>query len=133
MKIVLDTNVLVSGLLNPSGKPSAVLNQVLSGKLILCFDSRIIDEYERVLLRPVFGFKEEDVKNLIVFFENSGLAVVPQPFSHELSDPDDRPFIEVAKAADCPIVTGNKKHFPEEFVAAISPLEILELLEKADS
>ena len=128
MKIVLDTNVLVSGLLNPSGKPAAVLNHVLSGRLTLCFDSRIIDEYENVLLRPVFGFKKEDVNNLIVFIESSGLSVVPEPFLQELSDPYDRPFIEVAIVAACPVVTGNKKHFPEESIVVYSPAEALELL-----
>lgn len=128
MKIVLDTNVLVSGLINPSGKPSAVLNYVLSERILLCFDSRIIDEYERVLLRPVFGFRREDVNNLLVFLESSGMITVPQPISHKLSDPDDRPFIEVAKAADCPVVTGNKKDFPEKFVRVLSPSEILKIL-----
>ena len=132
MNIVLDTNVLVSGLLNPSGKAAAVLNHMLSGSITLCFDSRIIDEYERVLLRPAFGFREEDVKNLIGFIDYLGVTIVPKPFVHGISDPDDRAFIEVAKSANCPVVTGNKKHFPEEHVKVYSPSEILDLLEKAD-
>ncbi len=126
MNIVLDTNVLVSGLLNPSGKPAAVLNHMLSGRIVLCFDSRIIDEYERVLLRPAFRFREEDVRNLLIYLQHTGVVITPKPISHELSDPYDRPFMEVAVAADCPIVTGNSKHFPKDFVSILSPSEFLE-------
>ncbi len=56
MKIVVDTNVLVAALINPYGSPAGVLNCILSNRVCPCFDARIIDEYERVLQRPRFGF-----------------------------------------------------------------------------
>lgn len=45
MRIVLDTNVFVSGLLSSTGKPADVLSLVTPGVLIVCFDARIFAEY----------------------------------------------------------------------------------------
>jgi len=64
MRIVLDTNVLVSALINPYGKPAAVLNAILSRLVFLCYDARIIDEYERVLRRRRFQFTNDDICSL---------------------------------------------------------------------
>ncbi len=126
MRIVLDTNVLVSGLLNPSGKPAVVINHMFADRLQLCFDSRVIDEYERVLLRPAFCFRKEDIRNLLTYLQYTGLLITPQPIPHELADPYDRPFMEVAVAGNCPIVTGNSKHFPKDLVPILSPSEFLD-------
>ena len=51
---VLDTNVLVSGLLNPSGHPGRLIDAVLSGHLLLAIDDRIFAEYSKVLKRLKF-------------------------------------------------------------------------------
>ena len=67
MKVVVDTNVIVSGIINPYGKPAHVLNLILNGELILCIDSRIYREYERVLKSPKFSFPEEYVKVFLDF------------------------------------------------------------------
>ena len=49
MKIVLDTNVLVSGLLTPFGTSGEIVRMVSAGKLILLYDSRILLEYQEGL------------------------------------------------------------------------------------
>jgi putative PIN family toxin of toxin-antitoxin system len=54
MRIVLDTNVLVSGLLNPNGSPAKVVNLALSGALQICYNPEILLEYREVLTRPSF-------------------------------------------------------------------------------
>lgn len=46
MKIVLDTNVVVSGLLQAQGNPAQVLSLVLSGAIQICYDERILAEFE---------------------------------------------------------------------------------------
>jgi len=51
VKVVVDTNVIVSGILKPESPPAKILNLVLSEKLLICADSRIISEYRNVLLR----------------------------------------------------------------------------------
>ncbi len=54
MKIVLDTNVLVSGLLTPFGPTGEIVRMVSAGELILAIDARILSEYQEVLHRPKF-------------------------------------------------------------------------------
>jgi putative PIN family toxin of toxin-antitoxin system len=56
MNIVLDTNVLVSGLLSPFGPCGRIVCMVSSGELTISLDARILAEYEEVLCRPKFKF-----------------------------------------------------------------------------
>lgn len=112
MRIVLDTNVLVSGLLNPHGAPGRIVDLLTSGDLVLLHDDRIIDEYAQVLARPRFRFGRADVSALLGFIEWSGEAVVARPLDVVLPDPDDLPFLEVAVAGEADaLVSGNTRHF----------------------
>ncbi len=136
MKVVVDTNVLVSGIINPFGKPAYILNFILEGKLLLCIDSRIYSEYERGLLSPKFSFPERHVRTLLNFIKNRSIFVSPFPLKIETNLPDlsDLPFLEVAASEGVPIITGNKKHF--ESVAGIkifTPDEFIEWWEKGNT
>ncbi|WP_126993670.1 putative toxin-antitoxin system toxin component, PIN family [Thermosipho globiformans] len=113
MKVVVDTNVIVSGILKPESLPAKILNLVLSEKLLICADSRIVSEYRNVLLREKFGFPKKLVNDLIDFIESTSILVSPPPISLDLIDKGDLPFIEVALFVNVPIITGNKKHFQE--------------------
>lgn len=115
MKIVLDTNVLVSGFISPFGPPATILRAVLTGSLTVCFDERIVAEYRDVLTRGRFRFDEHRVDEVLRIVETNGLPVLADPLGLELPDSDDAMFIEVATAADADcLVTGNLKHFPVE-------------------
>jgi putative PIN family toxin of toxin-antitoxin system len=114
MKAVLDTNILVSALLRSEGNPANVLNLALNGNITLCYDSRVIAEYRDVLLRPKFGFERKDVELLLDYFLHSGISIVPSPTVIKFIDEDDRKFYEVAKSANAVLITGNKKHYPDE-------------------
>ena len=129
MLIVVDTNVIVSALLNPFGKPAAVLGLVVEEKTEVCFDSRIIAEYREVLARPRFGFNQSEVTALLNYLTEIGKCVVAVPHDVRLKDPDDIPFAEVAlsAAADC-LVTGNTGHFPARIgsTATVTPARFLQ-------
>ena len=129
MDIVIDTNVLVAGLLSPFGACGKIVRMVSAGELILSFDARILSEYNEVLRRPKFGFEEEKIAAFLDYIVYRGRAVAPFPLSYSLPDPDDEPFLEVALAshAVC-LITGNQKHFPAERcqdAKVISPDEFL--------
>ena len=115
MRIVLDTNVLVSGLLRPLSPPGQITALVAAGSLSLCYDARILDEYRRVLLRERFGFDAERVAALLAQIAAAGSVVAAEPLTQRRTDPDDEPFLEVALAGGvrC-LVTGNLRHFPPE-------------------
>lgn len=134
MNIVLDTNVLVAGLLSPFGPCGEIVRMVSSGELRLYFDARIFTEYEEVLNRPKFKFDEDKVAALLDQIEHRGRTVASLPLSHPLPDHDDEPFLEVAVAgkAAC-IVTGNSIHFPAKLckgVKVLSPSEFLSFYKK---
>ena len=113
MKIVLDTNVLVSGFLSPHGPPAAIMRLVLADRLTACFDERILSEYREVLGRPRFGFDERRVDDVLEVVEANGERILSEALGLALPDPTDAMFVEVAVAAraEC-LVTGNERHFP---------------------
>ena len=113
MRIVLDTNVLVAGLLSPSGPPAWIVEAVLAGELDLALDAAIRQEYEGVLRRPEFRFRPGYVENLLAAIDRFAfLATAVPPCPEPLPDPDDEPFLAVAAATGSVLVTGNLKHFP---------------------
>ena len=113
MKIVLNTNVLVAGLLSPFGPCGEIVRMVSSGEVTLCFDALILAEYSEVLHRSKFGFDKEKIAALLDHIEHRGHTVASSPLCHSLPDPDDEPFLKVALAgkAVC-LMTGNASHFP---------------------
>ena len=132
MKIVLDTNVLVSGILSPNGPPAAVLRTLLTERVRLCFDERIVSEYRDVLTRSKFSFNRDLVDELIGFLEPAGSPTLAAPLALDLRDPWDLMFIEVAVSAGADfLVTGNLKHFPENArtgIRVVSPREFMDAL-----
>lgn len=135
MKVVIDTNVIVSGLLNPYGPPAEILRLLLTGSLLLFYDIRIISEYFEVLNRPRFQFDKENVSLIISEIETSGIPVITHPLKKLLPDPSDKMFLEVALAGQAEyIITGNKKHFPENVCSGIkilSPAEFIPYYKKS--
>lgn len=123
MRIVLDTNVLVSGLLSPYGAPAEVVGLVVSGAITLCVDARILIEYGQVLARPRFAFDPDKVEALLDFIEAEAIPVMPTPLEARLPDPDDEPFLEVALASHADaLVTGNPVHYPAPQCAGVTVL-----------
>lgn len=112
MRIVLDTNVVVSALLTGGGAADLAVQLVLQGEAILLADSRILAEYDEVTARPRFGFAEVERRLFLDVLAGVAEPVVARPLRLGLPDPEDRMFVEVAVAggADA-IVTGNLKHF----------------------
>lgn len=117
MKIVFDTNVLVSALWSPDSKPGKIITNVLSGIFTLCYDYRIITEYRTVLARPKFGFEPWQIEYLLGAIIDDGFSVIPEP-SRDVAfvDESDRKFYDTAVYCHAPLVTGNIRHFPKESI-----------------
>lgn len=131
MKVVIDTNIIVSALLSPYSYSSQVLRLVLTKKIDIALDSRIISEYREVLMRPKFDFELDNVKIIMDYLYDIAEKVIAPPVSISLPDPDDKMFYEVAISSNAEyLITGNKKHFPKNIckkTKIISPKEFCKL------
>jgi putative PIN family toxin of toxin-antitoxin system len=129
---VLDTNVLVSGLISAKGPPGRLIDAILARRLQIAFDDRILQEYKAVLARPKFQFKPADVTAFweILPFQYHLVAMPVEDL--QASDPDDTKFLEVATATESKtLVTGNTRHYPEKSrgdVVILTPAEAFDCI-----
>jgi putative PIN family toxin of toxin-antitoxin system len=116
---VIDTNVVVSGLLNPHGPPARILDAILDGRVKMVYDARILAEYRDVLHRPRLKLKATTIAAFLdalrgQMLVNSVGIVADGP------DLDDLIFVECALVApDKTIVTGNLADYPEEILNGV--------------
>jgi putative PIN family toxin of toxin-antitoxin system len=125
MRVVLDTNVLVSALWSRQSEPARVLALVQNGKITPGYDYRILAEYREVLSRAKFNFAAWEICDLLALIEQDGLSVTPKSLGMVFTDLDDKPFYEAAKYCQAKLITGNKKHFPPDPLV-VSPKNFLE-------
>ena len=133
MRVVLDTNVMVSGALTTHGTCARILDLLNEGTFEICADDRILDEYESVLRRPELRIAAEDATPLMELARRVALPVAAVPLAAELPAPDDRPFLEVAAAGGALLVTGNLWHYPHRAragVTVMSPADFLKLIRR---
>ena len=133
MKAVLDTNVLVSGLINTALAPGRIVDRVRTRTLQLVVDDRILAEYRSVLLgRRIRAWVDEaDARDLLPFLFVDSEQIVATVSVRGLPDESDVPFLETAMTAGVPLVTGNRKHFPAAACRkhpVLTPGEFLRLL-----
>ncbi|MGD0901259.1 MAG: putative toxin-antitoxin system toxin component, PIN family [Thermoguttaceae bacterium] len=133
MRIVLDTNVLVSGLLNPFGAPGRIVALLAAGELTLCFDTRILAEYREVLGRPFLQLRSDEIEAMMEQITAVGEPLATRPLRGRLPDPDDAMFLEAAIAGGAEyLVTGNLKHYPvrcRQGVAVATPVRFVEIIQ----
>jgi putative PIN family toxin of toxin-antitoxin system len=131
LKVVLDTNVLVSALWTPAGNASTIINLVLTDRIIPCFDQRILNEYRAVLTRPRLAFPSGQVDELLVEITDRGLSVIADihPRSFSMTDESDRKFYDTAQFCEAYLITGNARHFPKDPLV-INPAQFLDIFTK---
>src|ERR1700730_18352348 len=117
IRVVLDTNILVSALLQPQGLPAQTFLTTVGGTAAqLCVSGDIYAEYEEVLRRPRFNRPEAVIEHTLRAIRQNGFWVKPSKKLYACSDPDDDIFLECAQAARAHyLVTGNLKHFPAKW------------------
>lgn len=110
--MVLDTNVLVSGLLKRDSDCGRIARAVGSAAFETVYCGAIMAEYTDVLQRAKFKFALHEVDALLHTIEQDGLLV--EPILHPpLKDASDTVFLEAALASHAEyLVTGNLKDYP---------------------
>ena len=116
IRVVLDTNILVSAYLRPKGTPAAILAAAMTGQFQMCISEAVLAEYREVLHRARFSIGEKRIdRGLSVIRKRSrlckpSLKLVVSP------DEDDNRLLECAHAAKAHyLVTGNTKDFPGRY------------------
>lgn len=129
MRIVVDTNVLVSSQLTPHGPACVVVGLALARVVQPLVDGRMLDEHEEVLRRPEFDFAPADVVAFLDRWKQVAVMVTAGPIPggvKGLPDPDDAAFLEVAFSGKAEVlVTSNLKHYPERCrhgIAVVTPM-----------
>lgn len=113
LKAVLDTNVIVSGLMFNSGPPYEIIQALLDGLFIMVISEALLAEYSNVLARPKFsqryGTIQENVVAFLALIETQAVKTNPtHPISLRVRDTKDERVIAAALSgeADC-LVTGD--------------------------
>ncbi|MDR1908413.1 MAG: putative toxin-antitoxin system toxin component, PIN family [Spirochaetaceae bacterium] len=128
MKIVLDTNIIISAFINPKGIPGEILSLVLTKKITVCYDNNILSEYTEILKKSKFNFDTVLVDDFLNFIKESGEYIIAEPQKIKFEDKDDKAFYDVYKSSGADyIITGNKRHFPQE-KHIINPREYKEIM-----
>lgn len=116
MLVVVDTNILVSGLLKREGPPAHVLDAISVGQLRPGICVEMMAEFEEVLRRPRLKIDPLRARELLLTLHATATWVEVPTYTGTpaLPDPSDWPFVACALALGCSVITGNVKHFPEE-------------------
>lgn len=133
LRLVIDTNIIVSAALKPDGLQRTVLLLATAKPARLYITGAILDEYRDVLTRPEMKIRRGLRNQLLQLIRVRGHTVKPSRLPQITKDPDDNKFLECADAARADyLVTGNARHFPKfwkktkvitsrEFLDIVSP------------
>lgn len=113
IRVVLDTNVIVSAVLTRGGLESHILRLALNGELKPYASLPILREYAEVLARPKFRLTKSAQQQIVEGIQRATMVVAPKPRLLVCPDPEDNMFLECAEAAHAEyLITGNLRHFP---------------------
>jgi len=136
IRVILDTNVVVSAVLNRGGAEAHALDLAAAGKIQIYATAPMLAEYEEVLSRSKFRrVSPKAMDGALELIRRVAIVVSPKRTLAISSDEDDNRFLECAEAADADyLVTGNRRHFPEQWKKCIvtGARELLELLIDAE-
>ncbi len=133
LRLVVDTNIVVSAALKPDGLQRTVLILALTKPAMLYVTAPIMAEYSEVLSRPRMRIPKGRRQQLLQLIRNRSRDIRPARIPPATSDPDDNIFLECADAARADyLVTGNPRHFPKfwkktkvitsrEFISIVAP------------
>jgi putative PIN family toxin of toxin-antitoxin system len=120
VRLVIDTNIIVSALLSEHSRAFQVLSDALDGKYTVLISKEIFQEYQDVLHRDKFGFDEDIINFILTWFQENAVWVEVPKSDIPMPDNKDRAFYDLAKSCKARLLTGNIKHYPvDELVTAL--------------
>ena len=114
LRLVIDTNILVSAALKPDGLQRTVLLLAITKPARLYVSEAVLAEYREVLARPELKIRKGLRQQFLQLIRSRSHLVKPLRALQLTKDPDDNKFLECADAARADyLVTGNQRHFPK--------------------
>lgn len=111
MRVVLDTNILISALISKTGPPGRLLSAVKRAELVLVTSVYQLDELREALgrerLKPYI--RPEEVHDLFYNLEAVGVLVTELPEVKLSPDPDDNPILATALAGNADLIISGDK------------------------
>jgi putative PIN family toxin of toxin-antitoxin system len=114
VRVIVDTNILVSGLISAHGNPGKIVDAILDGQLIPIMSSATFEELEEVLsrsrLQKYFGHARVSIQDFLTQLKQIADFVPPKHSNLNIRDEKDLPFIDLAATIPPPeyIITGDK-------------------------
>ena len=131
IRVVLDTNVVVSAALSTDGAPAAVLDLALGKHILMLVTPAMLAEYEKVLQYPKLKLDPARIAAFLSDIRQASLSVTTRRTLSISRDESDNRFYECAEygSADY-IVTGNIRHFPvrHKKTEIVTPSEFIALI-----
>lgn len=113
LRLVIDTNVLVSAALKPAGLQRTTLLLAITKPARLYLSAPILEEYADVLALPELGIRRGIRLQLLQLIMNRSYVANPVRRLDICGDADDNKFLEGADAGRADyLITGNQRHFP---------------------
>ena len=113
LRLVIDTNVLVSAALKPEGLERSAVVLAVTKPARFYVSRPILEEYADVLSRPELDIRKGVRQQLLQLVRNHSYIVRPSRRLEVAGDPDDNMFLECADTARADyLITGNQRHFP---------------------
>jgi len=133
-KIIVDTNVIVSALIQRS-YPYLIMSQLfIDHEIEICISDELMKEYYDVLGRKKFSKYPDFISGataILTDIENKSARYVPTVQLQILTDPDDDKLLELAHVSKADyLITGNSNHFTINYykkTKIVSPKEYWEL------
>ena len=114
LRLVIDTNVVVSAALKPEGLQRTVVLIAMTRPARWYVSEAIFSEYANVLARREFKIRRELRQQFVQLIKNHTHTILASRLPTVTSDPEDNIFIECADAARADyLITGNLRHFPK--------------------
>jgi putative PIN family toxin of toxin-antitoxin system len=133
LRLVLDTNIVVSAAVKPEGLPRTILLLAITKPARLYVSPAVLAEYREVLSRPELHIRRGLRHQFLQLIRSRSYSVIPNRRFQVTQDPDDNKFLECADAAGADyLITGNQRHFPKfwkktkvitprEFIVVVGP------------
>ena len=130
MRIVIDTNVVASGIVF-GGKPERLLELAIKNDVEMCVSPQILAEYDEIIARLSAKYPNRAIAISLKDLTDNALLVSPSQTVTVCRDPDDNKFIECAMEGKCLyIVSGDNDLLDLRSYADVEIVTVAEFFEQ---